>query len=437
MVRLYGFSAKERLFWKDTLPGCQVVEKGGTAQVLLIAGDCCNAEASPTPSEINEAGVACVVTSWGGYRRWRSVLKSSFPIIKEYGLLPAADPRVVIPLSLSRHTVAALGLHSPGRTLARIAVFLARSLAMVGNKTLLRRRVLFVATRQPKLYPRGLAEGSHWVDFNDMYLDYALYLGRADDDRKTVVLPLGASGPDTILKVASSVKARESLVREASTLEILGESPLSRCIPRLLHAVDSGGAITVYQEYRPRLRISQRRMDAGVVSFLGQLSFLGRQRRTLCTFLSEFPINLNMACNSFAMYRELRTRLQELAESGAEIWVHRRHGDFAPWNCTWTDDGLFVFDWEASCEEDLAFSDVFYYAVSPYMTVNDRYGDAMGTVKRALSLAQQVASLGRMEDVNLYIYFAIWILRWPNQARLNEILCALLRGEWYTQPVTE
>jgi hypothetical protein len=429
-IRLYGFTSEEERFWRGALPALDWTADGDRADVLLVEGMRCMSQAMPSRTSIRDAQVVCMLVRRSQVRHWRTVLHESFPQVREYGLLPSGNPRVVVPLSSTRHATAALSLHRPGRWVARFGLMLARMLAVIGNFELLRGCVLLIATRSPEFIPNGAVQAELPARFGQQAMDYALYLGTPDENRKTVVLPLGDSSPRTIHKVASTPTARAALNNEASALSALSHSPLSTYVPRLDGLVSSDAAVTLYQEYRPRLHIGQRKLDAAVVAFLGRLMLLGRKSMPLSELLASLPAdsNVSLPIEVDVACRALRERLQLLAVSGAEVWVHRTHGDFAPWNCAWTDQGLFVFDWEESREQGLALGDAFYYAIAPALLVQPN-ANAAKTLDTSLRLADRVVEASGVELVSR-VYLAFWLLGRVAQADLYGELIVLLERSW-------
>lgn len=429
--RLFGFSAEEEAFWGTAPLALPSSVRDGRGDVLLVNCDKCVQYTKPTDLEVDSASVVCIIANRSCARQWRARLAAEFPQFKEYGLLPESMPRVIIPLATPHLAVTALGLHRPGRWVARLGVGVARMLARVGNFSLLRGRVLLIASRGPERLPLGSVLAEWPARGGGADGDYALYLGTPDDNRKTVVVPLGLTAPDVILKVATLDKARASLRNEADVLAVLAASPLANHTPKLVGVVDAGAILTIYQEYRRRKAVKPRQMREAVVSFLGGLSRMSRQGQPLARILAEIPMD---ACSGLSdevasACRSLYARLASLADSGTLLWVHRSHGDFAPWNCSWSAQGFFVFDWEASRAQDLAFGDVFYYVVAPALLVQ-RNPSAQGALQSALRLARQVAESGDMTEVDCRIYLAIWLLGRAGEGSLYGDLSVLLERNW-------
>lgn len=428
-ARLYGFSSEEEQFLKGALPGLTWVSDERPA-VVLVDGVGCAGYSEPPSAAIENARVVCVIASRAHGRTWRTRLSAAFPHLREYGLLPESSPRVVVPLGSSKHAITGLSLHRPGRLVARLALRVARALATVGSYYLLRGRVLLIASREGNLSPRAAVEAGR-VQGSGPDVDFALYLGTPDDNRKTVILPLGASAPDVILKAAATHKACAALTNEAVALSALADSSLAPQVPKLAGKIAANGGLTLYQEYRPRRATGRLNMNRAVTAFLAGLSRLNAAEQSLADRLSALPEapSTGLTETATAAFYALRARLQSYAEAGTVLWLHRNHGDFAPWNCAWTDSGLFVFDWEASRPQDLAFGDAFYYAIAPALLVQ-RNANAQQILDGAVQLAQQVADAAGMAEIDCRLYLALWLLGRETPGRLHGELMVALDRSW-------
>jgi|GEM_PF-2278495 len=430
-VGLYGFSREEELFWNDVVMTAGLVGHVDNAEVLLVNADGVAKYGSPVIADIDIAQVVCVVASGQLARRWRRVLRAKFSQLKEYSLLPAANPRIVVPLDSSRHAASGLSLHRPGRWTVRLGLLAARALVKVGCFGLLRRRVLLIATRAPDSLPLGALQAEFYKRYHHQGMDFALYLGTADDNRKTVVLPVGPSVPQIILKIAATPRARASLTNEAAALVALAQSPLAMCVPQLSGLVASGSTLNLYQEFRQRRFVGKRRMGAAVVHFLAQLSQVDRELAPLSELLAKLPLlPLVDELDGYAVaYCAVRRQLEALAASGAKLWVHRAHGDFSPWNCAWSDHGIFVFDWEESRRQSLALGDAFSYVISPAHLIQ-RKANAHTILSDTLSLAERVVHAGGLAGLDARDYLALWLLHRDCHARLYGDLLVLLERNW-------
>jgi hypothetical protein len=224
-IRLHSFPMEEQAFWQEALPALDWQAGDDRPDMLLVDGVRCGAQAMPSLIDIQTAQVACMVVSRAQANHWRTILCEAYSQVREYGLLPSGNPRVVVPLTSARHAVMALSLHRPGRWVARLGVMLARTLARFGYLDLLRGRVLLIATTSPGFVPHGAVLAGVPERVGHQVTDYALYLGTPDDNRKTVVLPLGDELPSVILKVAETPMSCASLHNEAAALSALSSSP--------------------------------------------------------------------------------------------------------------------------------------------------------------------------------------------------------------------
>lgn len=411
-VALLGFDDDEVKFWQQAMPMCRFSNEPRAADAYIIDADRVDDGTGGTSRVLKEAGMLCLVGRRRPVRKWQALLSGRANRLREYGLLPASNPRVVIPLQSSRDTSYALALHRPGRGVARLGVKLAGILARLGNTALLRGRSLIIATADPDAVPYGAVHAEIEARLKDSPGDYALYLGVMGPNRKTVALPLGEGEPRAIIKSATSPRARESLTNEAAVLECLKGTAVERYVPRLLGSADNHSGFSLLQEYRSRRPAGTRELETAVIDFLGLLSSINRRSRPLSTLLEA------LACEGIgpgtvrgpAELEDIWARLQALAGTGMLVWEHRAHGDFAPWNCFFTDQGFFVFDWEEGRECDLAFSDMFYFIVAPQLYLK-RAPDAQKTLDGIGRMADRVAEKAGFGEIDIWVYLACWLLR--------------------------
>jgi hypothetical protein len=429
-VRFSGFDEAETRFWLETYPGWAQRDSLDELVDLLLVRPSKAQSPEDLHKCIKSAKVVVTIAEGAVANDWRREMNASMTSVREYALLPVHNPRVVVPLSESRHAVSALALHRPGRRLARWGVGLARLLARIGNYRLLRGRVLLIAMRGEDAQPQsawlaGLVQGH-----SDAVQDFALYLGTPDDNRKTVVLPLGTSQPRVLLKVAGSECARVAVRNETAALEALAQTGLATQVPKVIRLMEAGTVVTLHQEYRPRAGCQARGETLAVTEFLRQLSEVGGRFVALAEVLAclpkltagVLPAEVEAACLA------LEEKLHALADSGFAVWVHRVHGDFAPWNCVCTRQGFFVYDWEGSRGDGMALGDAFYYTVAPVLLMR-RNPDAGGTLEATLNFARKVMT-GRLAEADPRPYLALWLLARVHRAPLYGGMAQVLAGSW-------
>jgi hypothetical protein len=260
--------------------------------------------------------------------------------------------------------------------------------------------------------------------------DFALYLGAPDDNRKTVVLPLGATEPQILLKVACSDRARVAVRSEAEALTAVAKSPLAAQVPRFIKIVEANTVVTLHQEYRPRVNCSAMSQELAVVEFLQQLSEIDGRFVPLSEILERLPkrMSASLPAEIEPACLALEGKLHALAESGVSVWLQRVHGDFAPWNCICTRQGLFVYDWEESRTDGMALSDAYYYAVAPVLLMHHN-PDPTRTVKAALQFAREVMT-GRLIGQDPHLYLALWLLARIHRAPLYGRMMQVLALSW-------
>jgi hypothetical protein len=419
-LRIHGFAREEQEFLASALRPIEVVT-GDDADVWLIDGGT-SARTAGGFSSRNGPQVVAVVAHRPHARRWGACLRRIFPTVCAYALVPASNPRLVVPLTSSRHVVSALRLYRPGRRLARVAIWAAGAAARLHIYFFLRGHVLLVASRGAQKAPAGAILAQMALHIGPHIRDYALYLGTTLGNRKTVILPLPDYDPNTIAKVGATRGAVDAIRNEVLVLQELEQSSLASSVPKVQALVSSDDSLTVFEEYRERLQAPKATLRTAVAEFLTCLSTLNRDMRPLASLLGEMR-NLGASTVSDqagSACAPLLERLESLAKTNVEFYVHRNHGDFTPWNLFWTRQGLFVFDWEESRQHGVALDDAFTYMVIPAILVGRRFRPKE-TVSGAIQLGMQVAEQAGLNDLDASAYLALWLFDRVTRVRRSRI----------------
>jgi hypothetical protein len=362
-VHLAGFPPGAAAFW-TARRGETVVEDAARADLRLYLEPA--GPVIPGPEGYASLGRGAPARLVGGHASPRLHL-----------LLPAALPRLVLPLWDRSQIRRGLRLHRPGRVLPRVAARLAAAAPALMAGSAAAGRVLAIAhDRAP-----------------DFGAEAVLYLGTPGPARTTTILP---AARDRILKRADTPEARLALSREATALERMRLTPLAARIPRL-HAVSEGEHHAILDlEYRAPRAAPALRVEAAIVAFLAALARIDRAERPLASLPADW-----------------RARLPPALAAGAgsrPVPGHRAHGDFAPWNLAWTSDGLFVFDWEDSADWAPAFSDAFSYVLAPALHVARR-PDPEHVTAAALAFARRVAAAGGGDPADIRLSWHLFLAR--------------------------
>jgi len=402
-IYLLGFDKEDSCFWKSVLFPATIINSQNCTAGWIINSESPDSTKILNLKSFDNVNFVCIVGSGHSINRWLGVLKKAgFVDVREYGLLPHANPRVVVPLGSRRHTLQGLALHRPGRQIAQFVIRLSKILVSIGVCTPLRRRVLLIANKTPNAASIGAQQSKVSEHFSQQILDYALYLGTPDDNRKTVVLPLSDGMPDTILKSGSSPLARMALLNESHSLSAMQETPLSGNIPLLKEIVNDENGITLYQEYRVRLPRNIKALQPDILEFLSGLSRINRYDRPLNEYLEA---NIDLV----SVKTPINKWLIRLAQQGKMVCEHRGHGDFAPWNVAWSRKGLFVYDWEESRPNMPAFWDSFYYITAPALRIKKQPDPAL-IAAQCIDFATKVASASGLAHLDVTCHFVIWCL---------------------------
>jgi hypothetical protein len=286
--------------------------------------------------------------------------------------------------------------------------------------------VLYIATRDANALPIGAERCGFRGNGTDV--EFALYLGTPEPGRKTVILPLSSGAPEVIIKVAGTPESRRMLQREIDALSTLAEMGIADQVPRCVRVHHGADMLVLYQQYRARRRCSGALLERAAVSFLGRLAKMHCRRIRLEDDLGALPVARGNGAGPAAAMLAL---LQRHGASGAHVFRHFTHGDFAPWNCAWTDAGFFAFDWERAHDQGLAFEDAFYYRIAPAKLMGTRLS-AEEIVHSAIALAVQVARTSGLENADPRLHFGLWLhaQHAAEPTPFHEALLAALARTW-------
>ncbi len=406
-ILLLGFSAEDAAFWKRILVTASVTDDASKGTLWLVNGQSPDCVAGLDTAHLRRL---CVLGSGKVVAAWRGWMVGRFAEICDYALLPSGNPRVLVPLGKIDWVIQGLALHRPGRRVARAAVALLKVLARVGIVRPLRARMLCIGSKDVGIPPQGLGQAGLASSDIGAPRRFALYLGTQDDNRKTVILPLGGRR-QVILKQGQSPQAQASIRNEADALRAMGQTSLSAQVPVLFDLEDRDGQVTLHQEYRPRQPKPAQVMQRAAVDFLVELSLQGRRIQPLGDVLHQAGLMTECEARAAGLeaYAWLRERLDSMAVAGELVVGHRSHGDFAPWNFAWTAKGFFVFDWEESQPWDVALGDAFYTVLAPAVHVA-RSPEIAAVESDALALAAEVLERAGLGIGNIRIYWGAWLL---------------------------
>jgi len=203
--------------------------------------------------------------------------------------------------------------------------------------------------------------------------------------------------------------ARQALRKEREVLGYLAKTILKNQVPAVLGWEVGPEISALTLEYLERKRVSSKVMAAGVVDFLSSMARLEAQTMSLKRFLAEVShIHQKSYAEDDGLVCDALEWLESCSRAGREICLHLSHGDFAPWNCMWTERGFFVFDWEESRQAEVALADAFSYATSPAVHVAGRHNPER-VFGRALDLGRYIARKTGWREDEVIVHYALWI----------------------------
>ena len=294
----------------------------------------------------------------------------------EYALLPARDPKVIIPLASPAMTLSGLRFYLPRRRYRRMWVRIGGLALRAGVPGLLGRRRMIKVTK-----PGALPGDAYLLDWIGRLIgtracDAAAYIGNNRTPRRRLTLQVfDYSGRAvSVVKVADTEDARDVSSRETAALSAISQAAVLRgSIPNVISHEDWQGYSVMAQGFVPMNGI---RYPAGLtpahVSFLESLGRVGRNEMRLLDWPKWREIEAWSMTWPFASKEEgelagktVRWLREDFGET--RFVFHRAHGDFTPWNALVTDGGgLMVFDWEYSTPFGLPFYDLAYFALKTH-----------------------------------------------------------------------
>jgi hypothetical protein len=237
--------------------------------------------------------------------------------------------------------------------------------------------------------------------------DFALYLGTPEPNRKTVVLPLMNGRSTRIIKAADNPEGCTALRNESAMLARMADTPLHAQVPALCSFHDDAEQVSLVQSFRARSLVLPWRQHRAVQDFLSALSKVDAGHTTTGALLDAMQ-----GADIAGLPTEIAALGSWLCELPAQgkLFLHRSHGDFALWNCIWTRQGLFVYDWEASCEEALALSDAFYYVLAPFKLIKQSE-DGEKALQAVMAFTAPLLPALQLQRSDVPVYLALWLLQ--------------------------
>ncbi|MEJ5366524.1 MAG: phosphotransferase [Desulfosoma sp.] len=419
-VNCLGFTTREKDFLYHVMDERSPEGETGALQGWIINADGIHVNAVLADILAPDSSWFAAVGTGRRLARLKNLAAAHYEI-EEYALLPPNQSRVVVPLAPLGALRAGLHLHRPGRKTARWAIALSSLLARFGCTLPLRKKGLFIGIRdeaangfsshpatacslEPRLKPKDFPIDPRRITRGKA----ALYLGNPEPGRKTVLLPLEKLPPQKIIKMGETPTARQALQNEKETLEVLTRTPLRNNVPAVLDWQENSAAALLTLEYRERSRISRRVMGEAVVDFLTLLASMDSRTLPMKRFLADDPRFRFIRRSEDALLQALAEWLERRSAAGTQVFLHRAHGDFAPWNYAWTGRGLFVFDWEESRAAETALADAFSYAVFPAVYVSG-FHDPVKVLSEALALAGRVAAKAGLRPMDVPVHAVLWL----------------------------
>lgn len=298
-------------------------------------------------------------------RSTKKVLHVNYRGTSELAMIPASNPRLMFGLRSTRLRDV-LKFHSPGRISRRFLLRFVAALGAVGFRFPLKGRVAVIG-REAGI--KSILE-EHIADIFQLpkidQSELVTYLGSATLDRKLTVLPLvqkEGTALKQVAKIAVTEAAEQSINREVRALSELSNTTMARYIPRLVRSSTKGPVKYMVQTYCDGGPVKRYQVSL----LYDALRVMAAQNRAIVSLehlLSAMRSTFNEDLFS-PLSQDEKLQLDAIARENDSYYVWRSHGDFASWNTVKSGEKIQIFDWEKSVSQDLGYSDIFYFMLSP------------------------------------------------------------------------
>lgn len=362
---------------------------------------------------LKKNGVLVCVGFLGCRHKLKSLQHLGFQNIQQYGVLPTNRPRIIYPLQTKRLRGKGLTLHSPGSSKARYALHVIKLMSNWGISAPLCKGSVIIARRTHIPVKNNLQQ---WLQdrLQQDIVDLVVYCGSDSARRKMTLLAVGEDGKnDYIVKVADSTGGSNAIECETLALKALASSNVSGSIPQLLFTDHWNGYQVQVQTALPKPKDQLHTLTDTHLTFLAELTRLD----SYCMALAETTIWRNTVKHIERTESVFPSAIAHLATEvvsqkfkQTNVYCHRIHGDFTPWNTSITDKSLMVWDWEDSEAKGLVFFDLCQFIIRQAVLVGPWPG-ATVLLRQLQHACTSLCTAGHIPAETNYIpTLKIWIL---------------------------
>lgn len=329
--------------------------------------------------------------------------RGGFSSVRRYAMLPADNPRVIVPLDSHESRERGLRFHRPSSPGAMRKIDLAARLSRFGVTRHLTRSCVTIASRgeRPTLLTHLSEQLGRRID------DLTIYTGCEQAHRKLTVLPHYRDGSsDVVIKLADTRAGVRAIQQEIEALDAV-KLP---CVPRTILCDSWGGYVMSVQNHMATgPGVCGQQMTDEHFKFLVAMA----QMHPVLRPVGQTALWRSVADSNAAGLPDSVAQLLHRVMSGDTrrlVMCHRTHGDFAPWNTRVTGGGLSVIDWEDSDAAGMAFTDAIHFIFRQAAKVGPWAGGAQ-VLERMRQAAMELASRTGLPADHLDLTMALWLLR--------------------------
>ena len=373
-------------------------------------------------------GVDMVIVCLNANRQIKRTLNArGYHYIKCYAGLPAAKPRIYIPLNTGRLRTRGLSFHNPGSLKARAGLLIARTLSRIGIKSHLMRNTVSIFSASEKISGGNNLIG--WISERVGYgiSDLVVYAGSESERRKITALAVAEkSEEDVVVKIADSAAGAEAIRQESAALRSLQLSTLSSQVPKLFFEDRwNGYRVQGQSTFSGNSHSQAPCLTKAHFSFLADLSLIDRNFvlfrntsffRELDQKLGSIPADTLLPTVTNAWHKILK---EDFADW--KVLCHRTHGDFTPWNIRKQEGRLFVYDWEESLPEGLALTDALHFVFRQAALVGPWPGSVTMLEKLRETCIRCISDIGCAEKEGYEKYLLAWLIKEYAEKRSDRV----------------
>lgn len=337
-------------------------------------------------------------------------LRSSFKV-ERYAALPPNNPRIFFPLDNHDLRKKGLTFHTPGSLKGILVIkFLLLISSMGCSWTRLFNAVVFVHYSSHQFDSETLL---CWLNSKlEVSLSgLVIYAGSNSVNRKLTFLAVCDENKDYVVKVGDTVAGIDAIRKETVALNELRNSEINEFIPSVIYEGKfTDGSWVQVQDVSPIKQKKQaKELTELHLNFLSKLAVIETDEILIkdCVLWKECS-SMMTGINS-EIIKHLFLLIQQRVSADCRVYIHRVHGDFAPWNIQNDLHDLYIYDWEDSRPDGWMGSDLIHFVyrqanlVGPWLGADRIFKEINRHFNRLMEMTRLTADIDQV--VGLWIIY--------------------------------